>query len=105
MKHTEHRNMPLEDALVMLAKNFNAYLSSLRIGGEQPTMGFLLSLLAEGKHLSVAELDRIITHLGDRRDRMIEQEGGRRGESSSRNVSSHAYICAKQMKAYIRSKQ
>lgn len=69
--------MPLEDALVMLARNFNSYLSKLRAGSEQPSMGFLLNLLADGKHLSVNELDRIILHLQDRRDRLIENEGGK----------------------------
>lgn len=76
--------MPLDDALAMLARNFKTYLSSLRSGSEQPSMGFLLNLLSDGKHLSVAELDRIIAHLQDRRDRMIEAEGGKvvaRGES------------------------
>lgn len=71
--------MPLEDALVMMARNFNSYLSSLRNGSEQPTMGFLLNLLADGKHLSVIELERIIAHLQDRRDRLIEGEGGHKG--------------------------
>lgn len=77
MDFLEHRNMPLDDALMMLARNFKTYLSSLRSGSEQPSMGFLLNLLADGKHLSVAELDRIIAHLQDRRDRMIEAEGGK----------------------------
>lgn len=68
--------MPLDDALAMMARNFNTYLSSLRSGSEQPTMGFLLNLLADGKHLSIVELDRIIAHLQDRRDRLVEAEGG-----------------------------
>lgn len=67
--------MPLEDAMLLLAKNFNDYLSGLRIGSEQPSMGFLLNLLADGKHLSVNELDRIILHLQDRRDHLIESQG------------------------------
>lgn len=73
----EHRNTPLEDGLVTLARNLNAYVSNLRVGSEQQGMGFLLNQLADGKHLSIAELERIILHLQERRDRLVEAEGGK----------------------------
>ncbi len=63
--------MPLEDALVMLSKNFNDYLSKLRFGSEQPSLNFLLHLLSDGKQLSAPELDRIVNHLKERRDKLL----------------------------------
>lgn len=67
--------MPLEDAIVLMSRNFNNYLSSLRAGSEQPSMNFLLNLLADGRHLSMEELERIIKHLQDRRNRIAETQG------------------------------
>lgn len=67
--------MPLEDAIVLMSRNFNNYLSSLRGGSEQPSMNFLLNLLADGRHLSMEELERIVKHLQDRRNRIAETQG------------------------------
>lgn len=50
----------------LLQLDFSQYLSSLRSGSEQPSMSFLLHLLADSKHLSDPEIARIVQHLKDR---------------------------------------
>jgi hypothetical protein len=67
--------MPLDDALQMLSRDFGAYLNKLRAGAEQPALSFLLHLLADGKSMSEAEIERIIHHLKQRSDRERDSNG------------------------------
>lgn len=58
--------MALDDALLLVAKDFNEYLCGLRSGTELPSLNFLLHLLADGRHLSAVEINRIVQHLQSR---------------------------------------
>ncbi|XP_013776947.1 nuclear receptor coactivator 5-like [Limulus polyphemus] len=91
----EHHNMPLDDALKLVARNFHEYTLSLRFLNQKtekkepqvltrrsPTppdrdIGFLLNLLADGKHLTMRELDKIMKYIQDRKDKLAEIELGK----------------------------
>ena len=85
----EHRNMPLDDAIVLIARNFEAYMLELRekatatvvapapapkkdfVPPDQHTV-YLLNLLADSRFLTVDELDRVISYLQTRRHQLAE---------------------------------
>ncbi|XP_033117340.1 nuclear receptor coactivator 5-like isoform X2 [Anneissia japonica] len=98
----EHRNMPLEDAMKLIVKNFDSYMQALRekskgisaekgLGSTDPklaklpavvseainelTMPQLLNLLADGRQLTIPELTRVISHLSNIRQKMMVLEG------------------------------
>ncbi|ESO82865.1 hypothetical protein LOTGIDRAFT_96255, partial [Lottia gigantea] len=87
----EHRNMPLEDAIALISKTFEAYLKErsekLRATALPPTavaapfipptsdVSYLLNLLADNRQLTVIELEKVIVYLKSRRDKMLEAEG------------------------------
>ncbi|XP_014669825.1 PREDICTED: nuclear receptor coactivator 5-like [Priapulus caudatus] len=89
----EHRNMPLEDALSLVARNF-AEFGKERRERQQPaaavaarpavppvvppvdnSINHLLGMLSDSKYLSVEQLGRVIAYLEDRRLRQAEIEG------------------------------
>lgn len=110
----EHRNMPMEDALSLVSRNFEAYVKELREKALAPPtpapapaptpapaalapskpdfiapdaqMSYLLNLLADNRHLTAEELDKVVQYLRERRDRIIESQGGKRpgGDGDSR---------------------
>uniref|UniRef100_A0A1Y1MM75 Uncharacterized protein n=1 Tax=Photinus pyralis TaxID=7054 RepID=A0A1Y1MM75_PHOPY len=85
----EHRNMPIEDAITLIGRNFEAYMR-----GEKPVslgtgaslmsrhpenIQMILNLLAENRQMTATQYDRIIKYLQDRSDlqRQFEAtEGG-----------------------------
>uniref|UniRef100_A0A2R5L602 Putative nuclear receptor coactivator 5 strongylocentrotus purpuratus n=3 Tax=Ornithodoros turicata TaxID=34597 RepID=A0A2R5L602_9ACAR len=75
----EHRNMPLDDALKLVSRNFREHMENRRAGNQDEPdreLQFLFKLLLDGKYLSVPELDRIIQYLTERRDKQLLQERG-----------------------------
>eukprot|EP00057_Strongylocentrotus_purpuratus_P026803 XP_011681277.1 PREDICTED: nuclear receptor coactivator 5 isoform X2 [Strongylocentrotus purpuratus] len=91
----EHRNMPLEDAMNLVTRNYDRYILELRekrglvasgettakVGADgqsaatELTLTQLFSLLADGRQLTLAEVDRVITFLEEMRNRMAEDQG------------------------------
>ncbi|XP_042197660.1 nuclear receptor coactivator 5 isoform X3 [Callorhinchus milii] len=100
----EHRNMPMADAMMLVARNFERYRSETREKereeiarkaskmaddvimrereppqsqntmedrGNPPSLQPLLNLLADGRYLSVEEMDKIIQYLRDKKERFI----------------------------------
>ena len=81
---SEHRNMPLDDALELVARNFEEY-NAERVRREKLEYSFkapdaeeshLLAMLADNKYLKIEELNRVIRYLSDRRDALIVKAGG-----------------------------
>lgn len=81
----EHRNMPLDDAVKLIAHNFYEFIQSRKekmdrerseagpYGGYLPPdreTQYLLNQLADGRFLTVAELDRVIGYLRERKDQL-----------------------------------
>jgi hypothetical protein len=89
----EHRNMPLDDALNLVARSFEKYIQAEKekvvSQNATPTaagaavepaatprdISYLLNLLADNRPLTADELTKVIVHLTDRRDRLLELEG------------------------------
>lgn len=80
----EHRNMPLDDALKLLSRNFHDHIRSQRehMDRERAERGqyvgvtadrelqFLLKMLADGRWISLSEINVVIRYLSERRDKM-----------------------------------
>jgi radial spoke head protein 4A len=87
----EHRNMPFEDALNLITRNFETYTQEVREkAGGVPSAGksdppefippdqnthYLLNLLADNRILTLEELDTVIAYLNKRRDRIVAVKG------------------------------
>ena len=100
----EHRNMPLDDALSLVARSFEKFLQAEKEklaslnekqSKESSTnhtskssvastpflpppkeVSYLLNLLADSRHLTLSELDTVVRYLTDRRDRLSMEEDG-----------------------------
>ncbi|XP_078606635.1 uncharacterized protein LOC144879253 isoform X10 [Branchiostoma floridae x Branchiostoma japonicum] len=92
----EHRNMPLDDSMQLVARNFERYMQDLRerqaaerassttagpaaTGEPSPTIPQLLNLLADGRQVTADEIARVIEYLQDRRSRLMQIQGGQSG--------------------------
>lgn len=88
----EHRNMPLDDALKLVARNFHDYLRNQRevmdrdkaergpYLGTLPAdkeMQFLLRVLADGRSITLSEIESVIRYLQERRDKLKSPQGDR----------------------------
>ncbi|GFR26706.1 nuclear receptor coactivator 5 [Trichonephila clavata] len=86
--------MPLEDALKLVARNFHEHIRLLREHMEReraergPYIGavaadrdmqILLRMLADGRWISIPEIDSVIRYLSERRDKMQGTPGEDRG--------------------------
>lgn len=91
----EHRNMPFDDAMSLLAINFDQYVrdqkekatsqAALAPAAAPVTpsfklpdhhMHYLLNLLADKRYLSLDEIDQVLQYLQERRNELIVQQGG-----------------------------
>ncbi|XP_054723101.1 nuclear receptor coactivator 5-like [Uloborus diversus] len=85
----EHRNMPLEDALKLLSRNFHEWVRAQREQVERERsergpytgavaadreMQLLLRMLADGRWVSLAEINSVVLYLTERRDKMRGDE-------------------------------
>ncbi|XP_064599452.1 LOW QUALITY PROTEIN: nuclear receptor coactivator 5-like [Liolophura sinensis] len=81
----EHRNMPLDDAMSLVARSFDRYVQSVREKAAppprpapgpapfitpEPGISYLLNLLADNRQLTVVELDKVISYLTERRNKL-----------------------------------
>ena len=108
----EHRNMPLEDAMSLITRNYDRYIQELREKRSQTASGTatagkpgadgqaaaeltltqLFSLLADGRQLTIAEVDRVITFLEEMRERMAEDQGVAPRKKAPGNVKENVDI-------------
>ena len=78
----EHRNMPLDDAMNLIAKAFEQQLEdNAELGGAQGNtlpadIASVVGFLSENRPLSVMEYDKLIKYLAVRRQRMLKSEYG-----------------------------
>ena len=97
---TEHRNMPLDDAIALIKRSFESYVQTLREKNtppaaaappptppapRYPSLGFtppdsdltyLLNLLADKRQLTLDEIDKVMDYMKVRRNQQMESEGG-----------------------------
>ncbi|XP_036386243.1 nuclear receptor coactivator 5 [Megalops cyprinoides] len=95
----EHRNMPMQDAMVLVAHNYDLFKAEHRDKereeiarkaakmaddvlmrehereGHPISLQPAITLLAEGRYLTLEELDGLIDYLRDKRERMIRASG------------------------------
>ena len=101
--NTEHRNMPLNDAVALVGRSFEEYVDTLREKAKAATattsssdsstratttastltegflaassnVAYLLNLLADNQALTVPELEDVIQYLKQRRSKMMDAE-------------------------------
>ncbi|KAJ0178189.1 hypothetical protein K1T71_006012 [Dendrolimus kikuchii] len=70
----EHRNMPVEDALQLLSRNFQEVQRGGPSGRE--AVYALLGQLADGRTLTVLQYDKVIEYLQERREQQVKIELG-----------------------------
>ncbi|CAH2039482.1 unnamed protein product, partial [Iphiclides podalirius] len=70
----EHRNMPIDDALQLLSRNFQEVQHGGSSGRE--AVYALLGQLADGRSLTVLQYDKVIEYLQDRKEHQIKIELG-----------------------------
>ncbi|CAH2090983.1 unnamed protein product [Euphydryas editha] len=70
----EHRNMPIEDALQLLSRNFQEVQRGGPSGRE--AVYALLGQLADGRSLTVLQYDKVIEYLRERREQQFKIELG-----------------------------
>ncbi|XP_050675216.1 nuclear receptor coactivator 5 [Leptidea sinapis] len=70
----EHRNMPIEDALQLLSRNFH----EVRRGGSsgREAVYALLGQLADGRTLTVLQYEKVIEYLQERKEQQVKLELG-----------------------------
>ncbi|XP_075224665.1 nuclear receptor coactivator protein neosin isoform X2 [Lycorma delicatula] len=86
-QHQEHRNMPMDDAISLIMRNFELYLRGERAGVPGLPLGSsidrhpeaiqtLLNLLQQNRQLTVLQYDKVIRYLQDKREVQIKIEVG-----------------------------
>ncbi|KAH9507718.1 hypothetical protein Btru_053529 [Bulinus truncatus] len=87
----EHRNMPLDDAIILVGRSFEKYVEGLREKAKAASapltpsvsrvflpataeVAYLLNLLADNRALTIDELNSVIKYLQERRDKLIDAE-------------------------------
>lgn len=71
---SEHRNMPVDEALKFLSQNFCEHLERQRdrdAADNEREVKFLLKLLIESRYISIREYDLLIQHLTSKRDQLV----------------------------------
>ena len=77
----EHRNMPMEDAISLLAKNFARTVENKTksggVGDRHPEdIVTVLSIFADNRPLSIMEYDKLIKYLAEKRSGLLKLEYG-----------------------------
>lgn len=109
---TEHRNMPMEDAMKLVASSFEKYIQTQRekVAGPPASsaqsalppflpppadVSYLLNLLADNRQLTVEELDKVIDYLRQRKEKLVGTEGGKPSLDSKYFCCSHVNLYTK----------
>ncbi|XP_022908046.1 uncharacterized protein [Onthophagus taurus] len=81
----EHRNMPIEDAMILITRNFDAYMRGEKFETDGPAVSLtekhpeavqmIFNLLAENRQITCLQYDRIIKYLNERRELQRTFEG------------------------------
>lgn len=71
----EHRNMPIEDALTLINRNFVELQRYGSTAGHEAAMA-LLNQLANGRSLTVMQYDRVLEYIKECRDKQAKVEHG-----------------------------
>ncbi|XP_063363660.1 nuclear receptor coactivator 5 [Cydia amplana] len=79
----EHRNMPLEDSLQLLSRNFQEVQRGGPSGRE--AVYALLGQLADGRSLTVMQYEKVIEYLQERKEQQVKIELGEPLVSASNN--------------------
>ncbi|KAL7891708.1 hypothetical protein AOLI_G00011840 [Acnodon oligacanthus] len=109
----EHRNMPMQDAMVLVAHNFDSFKVENRTKerdeiarkaakmaddvlmrehereGHPVSLLTAITLLSEGRFLTPDELSRLISYLQDKRDRLVRGSTDSLGPHSSNISATH----------------
>ena len=94
---TEHRNMPLDDAVELVVSSFETYIQSQREKAAAPPaaaavpgatraapvpfvppssdVSYLLNLLADNRQLTIEEIEKVVDYLQERKNKMLIAEG------------------------------
>ncbi|KAF2892772.1 hypothetical protein ILUMI_13407 [Ignelater luminosus] len=99
----EHRNMPVDDAIVLITRNFDAYMRGEKIGPAAGGTGtgsltdrhpepiqMVLNLLAENRQITTAQYDRLLKYLQDRRELQSQFEIAEGGGESKPELESNS---------------
>ncbi|XP_065161297.1 uncharacterized protein [Atheta coriaria] len=80
----EHRNMPIEDALLLITRNFDAYMRGEKATVEKDKMSvsskhpehvqIIVNLLAENRQIASHYYDKLIAYLQEKRDLQYKYE-------------------------------
>ncbi|KAI4470474.1 nuclear receptor coactivator 5-related [Holotrichia oblita] len=91
--------MPIEDAIILLTRNFEAYMKGetfekegrmASLAEKHPeAIQMLLNLLAENRLLTAIQYDRIIKYLQDRKELQKAYEGDEDSESKKEGEPDH----------------
>lgn len=100
----EHRNMPLDDAIEFMVKNFQQLMRGEKVAGDHDdqksqlasislaqtrhpeSMQYLINILAENRNLTVLQYDALTKYLHERREVQYKTELGDTGESLDPNI-------------------
>ncbi|KAL3285280.1 hypothetical protein HHI36_019390 [Cryptolaemus montrouzieri] len=92
----EHRNMPLEDALIFITRNFESYMRGEKTPGENGSqmtiydkhpnsIQLLVNMLAENRILTSVQYDKLLKYLEERRELQVQFEVSEGIEVSAEN--------------------
>ncbi|CAH1156184.1 unnamed protein product [Phaedon cochleariae] len=81
----EHRNMPVDDAMIFISRNFESYMKGEHTPSDQTgqmtlldrhpvQIQMLLSMLVENRQISTPQYDRLMKYLQERRELQQEYE-------------------------------
>lgn len=72
----EYRNVPLEDGLNLLIKDYEEHFPKKVPFNEKYPLSMLLCLLADGRQLTLVEIDRILCYLLEKKASMLTLPSG-----------------------------
>nr|XP_023025330.1 nuclear receptor coactivator 5 [Leptinotarsa decemlineata] len=81
----EHRNMPIDDAMILISRNYESYMKGDLAPSEQSgqmklldrhpnNMQILLNLLSENRQITSTQYDKLIKYLQERKELQVEYE-------------------------------
>ncbi|KAK5642265.1 hypothetical protein RI129_008432 [Pyrocoelia pectoralis] len=96
----EHRNMPIDDAITLIGRNFEAYMRGDKctnqgtgaslLSRHPENIQMILNLLAENRQTTLVQYDRIMKYLQDRRDLQRQFEATEGGGDNDGELQPHS---------------